>query len=212
MDLQKLLILTILLTVSAIASPITTILNKENSILIEDTITPVSIFSTQMQLMRLEKLRKGNSPIYLVINSPGGHLDSALNLIKFAESFENIHTICIKCASAAALLVESIKGKRYAVDESEIMFHEPRAGLQGYVTMDDLLEIYNTLKNLNDIMARMITKRIKMPFQEFKKRIKSDWTLSAKEALKLNMFDQIINIRCDKEDLLTSETKFCPFT
>ena len=144
------------------------------------------------QLLYLDSL--SNDDISIYINSPGGSITSGMAIydtMNFVKS--NVSTICIGiCASMAAFILSSgTKGKRYCLNNSEVMIHQPLGGAQGQATEIKIAaERIIKLKNkINKILANNTNQDLVKIEQDTER----DYFLSAKEALEYGIIDEILS-------------------
>lgn len=148
--------------------------------------------STIAQLLYLDSLN--NDDIYLYINSPGGEITSGLAIydtINYIKS--DVSTICIGLAASmgAFLLLSGAKGKRIALENSEIMIHQPLGGVKGQVTDIKIAtdRIIKIKKKLNEIISNKTGNNIK----KIEKDTERDYFMDSKEAKEYGIIDKIIN-------------------
>ena len=96
--------------------------------------------------------------IQLYINSPGGSVTAGLAIYDTMRSIScDVSTICVGlCASMGAfLLAGGKKGKRYTLENSEIMIHQPLGGGQGPAKDVEIMtkRLLRLKDKLNQIMA-----------------------------------------------------------
>lgn len=145
------------------------------------------------ELLYLDK--ENNKDIYLYINSPGGSVSAGLAIydtIKYIKS--NVITIGIGlCASMGAFLLSS-GDKRYALENTEIMIHEPLGGVEGKASNIKIQSdrIIKTKALINKILA----KNTKQSIKKIEKDTENDYYMSTIEAKKYGLIDDIIK----KED------------
>ena len=75
--------------------------------------------------------------IFLYINSPGGSVSAGLAIYDTMQYLRcEVCTICVGLAASmgAFLLAAGAKGKRKALENAEIMIHQPSGGAQGKAT------------------------------------------------------------------------------
>ena len=91
------------------------------------------------------------------------------------------------------LLAAGARGKRYALPHSRIMLHQPIGAFQGQATDVDIQarEILRLRELLNNILAR----HTGQPHERIKEDTERDFYMSAEEALKYGLIDQIIEPR-----------------
>lgn len=136
---------------------------------------------------------QNNNDIYLYINSPGGEITSGMAIydtINYIKS--DVSTICIGLAASmgAFLLLSGTKGKRIALENSEIMIHQPLGGVKGQATEIKIAteRILKIKKKLNRIISEKTNQNIK----KVEKDTERDYFLDSQEALKYGIIDKII--------------------
>ena len=132
--------------------------------------------------------------INLYVNSPGGLVTSGLAIYDTMQYIRpDVSTICIGQASSmgALLLAAGTRGKRYALPNSRILIHQPMGGFQGQATDVDIQakEILRTRQRLNDILSN----HTKQPMDRIRKDTERDYFMSAEEAQKYGIIDQVIS-------------------
>jgi ATP-dependent Clp protease protease subunit len=144
------------------------------------------------QLLFLDS-QNSKEDIKIYINSPGGHVTSALAIYDTMQYVKaDVATICVGlAASAAALLLGAgAKGKRSVLPNSEVMIHQVMGGAEGQAT-DVAIHANHILKmkqRLNEILA----KHTGQPIDKVEKDAERDYFMSAEEAKKYGMVDKII--------------------
>jgi ATP-dependent Clp protease protease subunit len=131
--------------------------------------------------------------IKLYINSPGGSVYDGLAIYDTIQYIKpNVSTIGIGLqASMSALLLSSgEKGKRYVLPNSRIMIHQPSSGTEGKITDQEisLREGIFLKHRLNEILSKNTGKKI----AEIEKDVERDFWMSAEEAIKYGLIDNII--------------------
>src|SRR5579863_3409785 len=96
---------------------------------IDDTVANIVI--AQLLFLQSEDPKR---EISLYINSPGGSVTATLAIVDTMNHIKNdVSTVCVGIAASGAALVLSAgeKGKRYALENSEVMIHQPLGGAEG---------------------------------------------------------------------------------
>ena len=151
------------------------------------------------QILTLESMDPDRD-IIMYINSPGGSF-TALTAIYDTMQFvrPDVMTICLgQAASAAAvLLAGGTKGKRYALEHSRILIHQPysEGGGQGSDIEIQAREILRMRNLLEDLLARHSNKTR----EDIEKDIERDKILTAQEAVEYGLIDQILSSRKAKK-------------
>ncbi len=147
------------------------------------------------QLLTLESMDPDRD-IMLYINSPGGSF-TALTAIYDTMQFvrPDIMTICLgQAASAAAvILTGGTKGKRYALENSRILLHQPSSegGGQG----SDIEIQAKEIMRMRDLLVDMLTKHSNRSADQITKDIDRDKILTAQEAVEWGLIDQVLSTR-----------------
>ncbi len=136
-----------------------------------------------------------NEPITMYINSPGGSIYAGLAIYDIMKKVKcPISTIGIGlCASMGAFLLSAgDKGKRYALENTEIMIHQPLGGSQGQVSdIEIMTKRYMYLKDkLNSLLAQHTGQDIK----KIAKDTDRDYFMSATEAKDYGLIDEVLSL------------------
>jgi len=104
--------------------------------------------------------------ISMYINSPGGVITSGFGILDTMNYIKpEISTICLGQAAsmAAVILCSGAKGKRFALENSRVMIHQPLGGVQGQATDIEIhtKEILYLRNKLNNIMSKATGKSVK---------------------------------------------------
>lgn len=146
-------------------------------------------------IMKVRILDFHNAPefINVVINSPGGDLLDALGIIDFMESSSiKFNTICRGAAySAAAMILLAGTGTRVASKRSSIMLHQPSHD-HGWMTTSDLTNISKYSQAQLAVIYELLEQRTNKDTVWWADKLRTDFWLSAQDALELNIIDQII--------------------
>lgn len=168
---------------------------QERIIFLGDEVNDVTASLVVAQLLFLEA-DDPDKDIRLYINSPGGSVTSGMAIYDTMQFIKcDVSTICIGMAASmgAFLLTAGAKGKRTALPNSEIMIHQPLGGARGQAT--DIAihaeQILKTKKTLNRILAE----RTGQPLEKVEKDTDRDFFMSAEEAKKYGIIDEVISPR-----------------
>jgi ATP-dependent Clp protease protease subunit len=147
------------------------------------------------QLLVLESLDPERD-ISMYINSPGGSY-TAMTAIYDTMQFikPQIQTICLGQAASAAsvILAAGSPGKRFALPHARILIHQPytEGGGQGSDIEIQANEILRMRAEMEGIFAKHTGKKI----EEIQKDIERDKILTAEDAQKYGIIDQVIASR-----------------
>jgi ATP-dependent clp protease proteolytic subunit 2 len=141
----------------------------------------------------LELNLESNEPITVLINSPGGEINSGLLMYDaIVGSIAPVRMICRGKAYSMGAVLLACAGKRYMLPNSELMLHQPMLGgrVSGNASSiksisDSMLE---TKKKINSLLAKHTGKTE----EEIDKATDFDHYFSPDEAIAFNLCDEII--------------------
>ncbi len=149
------------------------------------------------QLLFLEA-EDPDKDIHLYINSPGGVVTSGMAIFDTMRYIKApVSTICVGQAASmgAFLLAAGEKGKRFSLDHSRIMIHQPLGGFQGQATDIHIhaKEILRMKDELNGILAELTDQNVEKVSADTER----DYFLSAAEAREYGIIDAIVTKKPD---------------
>ncbi len=155
---------------------------------INDTLASLII----AELLFLESVDQ-DKDIFLYINSPGGSVSSGMAIYDVMNYIKpDVVTIGMGlCASMGAFLLSSgTKGKRYVLENTKVMIHQPLGGASGQATdvMIVAEEIIKTKQKLNLILSQNTNQNIK----KIAKDIERDYYMDAQTSLAYGLIDKIL--------------------
>ncbi len=168
---------------------------EERIIFLGVQIDDASADDVMAQLLVLESLDPERD-ISMYINSPGGSY-TAMTAIYDTMQFikPQIQTICLGQAASAAsvILAAGSPGKRFALPHARILIHQPytEGGGQGSDIEIQANEILRMRAEMEGIVAKHTGKKI----EEIQKDIERDKILTAEDAQKYGIIDQVIASR-----------------
>jgi len=143
------------------------------------------------ELLYLDSLN--NDDIYIYINSPGGSVTAGLAIydtMNFIKSDVNTIVVGMAASMAAFLLAAGTSGKRMALENAEVMIHQPLGGVQGQATEIKIAaeRILKLKKKLNKLLANMTNQSLK----KIERDTERDNYMDSRDALKYGIIDKII--------------------
>lgn len=150
-------------------------------------------------LFYLESISSEDIQIY--INSVGGSVYSGLGLLDTMEYIKpDICTVNTGLAAsmAAVLLCSGTKGKRKALKRSRTMIHQP-LGYTGFAQASDIEIDAKQINHLKKDLYEIISEMTGQPYDKVYRDGDRDYWMSANEAKKYGMIDEII-VKKSKKD------------
>src|SRR6056297_430714 len=154
----------------------------------------------QAQLLFLES-SDPSKDIQIYLNSPGGAVHSGLGIYDTMQYITpEVATICTGMAASmgAVLLAAGKDGKRSALPHSRIMIHQPMGGAEGAaadieITAREILKLRKELYNL-------LAKHSGQTYKKIEKDSDRDYWMTADEAKKYGMVDEVLERKSDEEE------------
>lgn len=150
------------------------------------------------QLLFLEAQNPAKD-IQLYINSPGGSVTAGFAIYDTMQYIKSdVATMCIGMAASfgAFLLAGGAKGKRMALPNSEIMIHQPAmhgSGIQGPASDIKIMSDY--MQKNKERLNRILAENTGRTMEEITRDTERDNFMTADEALRYGLIDQIMNKR-----------------
>ncbi|MFH1670542.1 MAG: ATP-dependent Clp endopeptidase proteolytic subunit ClpP [Patescibacteria group bacterium] len=144
------------------------------------------------QLLFLEKV-DSKKDITMYVNSPGGQVTSTLAMYDTMQHIKpDVSTVCLGIAASggAIILTGGAKGKRYALEHSEVMIHQPLGGTEGQAT-DIAIHADHIIKT-KDLLNQMIADHTGQKLEKVAIDTDRDKFMSAEEARKYGLIDKVI--------------------
>jgi ATP-dependent Clp protease protease subunit len=149
------------------------------------------------QLLFLES-ENPDKDIHLYINSPGGSVSAGMAMYDTMQFIKpDVSTLCTGLAASmgAFLLCAGAKGKRFCLPNSRVMIHQPSGGFSGQASDIEIhaKEVLYLKRKLNEMMAS----HTGQPIEVIERDTDRDNFMSAEEALKYGMIDQVLKSRTE---------------
>lgn len=131
--------------------------------------------------------------IQLYINSPGGSVTAGLAIYDTIQYVKpDISTVCVGMAGsmAAVLLAAGTKKKRFALPNAEMMLHQVAGGATGPAVEIEIAA--KQIIKIKDRLNKILAKHTGQPLSKIEKDTDRDFYLSAEEAKKYGLIDEVI--------------------
>ena len=146
----------------------------------------------QAQLLYLDSADPGKD-VSIYINSPGGSVYAGLGIYDTMQYISSdVATICTGMAAsmAAVLLVSGAAGKRFALQHSRVMIHQPMGGAQGQAS--DIEITARQIQMLKKELYEIIANHSGQPFDKVERDSDRDYWMTAMEAKEYGMIDDVL--------------------
>ena len=168
-----------------------------NNIFIKGEITKKSINNT---ISNIHKQKSTN--INLIIDSHGGELISGYNLITEMLKMQKKNLTIFNCyainAKSTAFTIFQYCDNRYVMPDSTLFQHNISLEFKGsFEEFEDFYETrFELYRSITDIFNKDVSKKIKMKYNVFMKKIWHDWTIKGGENIvENNLADEVVIIK-----------------
>ena len=165
---------------------------KERIVFIGSEITDDLANLVVAQLLFLQS-EDATKDVSVYVNSPGGSVTAGLAIYDTMQFLKcDVVTYCIGQAASmgAVLLAAGAKGKRHALPGARIMIHQPWGGAQG--TASDIHIQAQEILRLKDYLNGILAKHTGKSAKEVAKDTDRDFFMSAEEAAKYGLVDDVL--------------------
>lgn len=165
---------------------------KDRIVLLFNRVDDDLACSVIAQLLYLESLDP-NKDISLYINSPGGSVSAGLGIYDTIKKLKcDVSTICVGGAASmgAFLLAAGTKGKRYALENSQIMIHQVMSAASGQAT--DIVVESRHLQRLKERFNKLLAANTGHTPEEIERDTDRNNWMFAEEALRYGIIDHVI--------------------
>ena len=168
---------------------------KERVIFLVGPVDDMTANVVVAQLLFLEA-ENPDKDISLYINSPGGSVTAGMAVYDTMQFIKpDVSTLCIgQAASMGALLLSAgANDKRFCLPNSRVMIHQPLGGFQGQASD---IEIHaKEILYLKDKLNRILSTHTGQKIENLAKDTDRDNFMSADDAVKYGLVDQVISKR-----------------
>lgn len=181
-------------------------LGKSNTLVFRDIVTQQSMGALELKLIEMSNTLPPSTPIYLVLETPGGDIDAGAQMIDLARGLpQEIKTITMFSASMGFHIVESL-GERLITPSGTLMSHRAAIdGLAGHVPGEAVVRLNKILTQVTD-MDKRVSKRVGLSLNDYQALVHDEYWVSGQDAVNDHMADKVVLISC-AEDLSGSYTQ-----
>jgi ATP-dependent Clp protease protease subunit len=143
-----------------------------------------------------------NKEIDVLINSPGGEINSGLAMYDVIQSCKTpIRIFCIgRAYSMAAVLFASGRNGRYMLPHSELMLHEPLLGNHVRGNSSSIKSISDSLISTKIKLNQILAKHTGKSEEEVEKASSFDHYFDPEESIEFGLCDEVVDFSKIMED------------
>jgi ATP-dependent Clp protease protease subunit len=177
------------------------VLTEENSVVFNQQVSEEFVSKKTLEIIL--KSSK-TSPIYLVLDTPGGSVMSGLRFIDVIKSLKiEVHTITLFAASMGYQIAQEL-GTRYITPSGTLMSHRGAVSGIGGQIPGELNSRLNFIGSILSGMSERASKRIGVTKEQYDASIVNELWSFGQQAVNTNQADQVINVTCSEK--LVKET------
>lgn len=144
-------------------------------------------------------------PLYVVIRSPGGSVETGQNLIQSLQGLKRpVHTVTLFAASMGFQTVQNL-GTRYITPTGTLMSHRMSGGVGGEFG-GNLESRYKHASRMGDNLDIIAAKRMGITLEAYKAMVGPEYWVDGKDAIDAKAADKIAHIVCTQRLLDSNES------
>lgn len=183
---------------SAQETPKVILLEKNNTLILEEEITPVSAAKLQMEAIEMDKHLDKGQPIYLILKTPGGSVVHGELMIETLLTLNHeVKTVTLFAASMGFHTVQGL-GERLIIPSGTLMSHRARISGDG-ITGEIFGNLESRVKNLEDsilIADSVAAKRMGKSLEAYETLIANEYWTTGINAVLEGAADTLVLPKC----------------
>ena len=174
------------------AGPVQNALYKSRTVLVFGEIDMRLAERVTAQLLALSA--ESHDPIKVVINSPGGHVESGdtiHDMIRYCGPQVKVIGTGWVASAGAHIFLGAAKENRLCLPNTRFLLHQPAGGVRGQAS-DIQIEAEEIVK-MRERVNRMIAKETGQPYEKIVKDTQRNFWMSAEAAVEYGLVSKIIH-------------------
>jgi ATP-dependent Clp protease protease subunit len=174
------------------SGPVQNALFKSRTVLVFGEIDMRLAERVTAQLLALSA--ENDQPIKVVINSPGGHVESGdtiHDMIRYCGPQVKVIGTGWVASAGAHIFLGAQKENRFCLPNTRFLLHQPMGGVRGQAS-DIQIEAEEIVK-MRERVNRMISKETGQPYEKIVKDTQRNFWMGAEAAVEYGLVSKIIN-------------------
>ena len=174
------------------SSPVVNALFKSRTVLVFGEVDMKMAERVTAQLLAYSA--EGEGDIRVVLNSPGGHVESGdtiHDMIKFVGPRVKVIGTGWVASAGAHIFLGARKENRFCLPNTRFLLHQPLGGIQGQAS-DISIEAEEILK-MHERLIRTIAKETGQPYERVREDTDRNFWMSADEAKAYGLVSKVVN-------------------
>lgn len=183
------------------------VLSKDNLIVINEEINGESVGKAISSAKASDAKLKGytknvSKPIYLFLNTPGGSIQSGLELIEALHGLGRpVHTVALFSASMGFQIIQEL-GDRLILKNGVLMSHRAAGEFSGSFGGENPSQLDSRyslwLSRLNELDQQTVSRtKGKQTLQSYQKAYANELWLTGSQAVEKGYADKVVTVKCD---------------
>jgi ATP-dependent Clp protease protease subunit len=183
--------------------PQTILIDKGNLLVLNSEVNGDSVGPLIQKARELDAKLPKSTPLYLYLNTPGGSIQSGLELIEALHGLgRKVHTISAFSASMGFQIVENLND-RYILQSGILMSHRAAgefAGSFGGANPSQLDQRVHLWVQITKEMDQNVVERSrgKLTLESYQKAYANELWMTGQESVSQGYADEIVKVKCDK--------------
>lgn len=171
-------------------------LESENTVVLKGPVTEDSVSATMKALQEASRRLSKDTPILLVLDTPGGDIVSGMDLIDFAKALpQKVHTVNLFSASMGFHIAQGLN-TRYIIRSGTLMSHRARlGGLEGQLD-GEFESRYNMIRRSVDYLEVIASQRMGIDVQTYRDKIRNELWVYGFDAMEQKVADETVLVTC----------------
>lgn len=193
---MKFLFTLFLLLVSSTTFAKNIVLSEANTLVLNTYVDSTPVANLTQKALELDAQYPTAGPIYLILNTGGGSIDSGINLIHALKNLKRpVHTIVIHAYSMGFAITQGL-GKRYVLEYGDLMQHNAKGGFTGEFPGQVNNRLRFWVKRVLKLEA-VTAKRSGKSMQELRKLFDNEYWCTGSDCVVDGFADEVVSVSCD---------------
>jgi ATP-dependent Clp protease, protease subunit len=198
------------------------VLSKDNVIVLNTQVDGESTAAViskakelDLALSGLKERYTGKKPLYIFLNTPGGSIQSGLEMIEALNGLGRpVNTITLFAASMGFQIAQNL-GDRLILRNGVLMSHRAKGGFEGEFggqfpsQVDSRFALWNS--RINELDQKTVGRTNgKQTLESYRKQYANEMWLTGSQSVAQGYADKVVNVKCDKtlDGVTTHELSF----
>lgn len=186
-------------------------LEAANMVVLRGPVSDKNVSQVMQEMRAMSSKLPSKTPIYLVLDTPGGSVFAGLEFMDFVKALPNrVYTVTLFAASMGFHIAQGLD-KRYILPNGTLMSHRAAVkGMSGQLN-GEFEARYKMIMRSIDFLDFTAAKRLKMPLADYQEMIVNEYWVHGFDAVGEKAADEQVLVRCGKSLQGTQEVMYNTF-